>query len=430
MKKFIKDLTSVGISKFLIILFSLGRGIIIARWLGPEKNGIIAALAVYPSLFMTIGSLGIRQSTAYFTGQNKFPEDKIKTAISQIWIFTTILSVISCFLLIRFFSSSGDNLIWVILAVIPIPFKLFNTYNSGIFLGNNDIRYFNKINWIPPLIILIVIILFVVIIPLGVSGALIASASGAVFMFLVLLFKHNFIKFINLKVEWKVIKEMLSLGVIYAIALLVINLNWKVDIIILDKLSTSFETGIYSKGVHITEYLWHIPMMLSTIIFARSSNAKDGYKFSLKVSQLLRISYIIIGFASILLIVLSKPIILLLYGREFLQSYLVLQWLLPGVLLITVFKVLNMDLAGKGKPWVSMKAMVPALIINIVLNIVLIPTYGAVGAALTSTVSYSFAAIMFIIFYSKEVKIPIKQIFKYSKNDFSPFIKLFKKRHI
>jgi O-antigen/teichoic acid export membrane protein len=185
----------------------------------------------------------------------------------------------------------------------------------------------------------------------------------------------------------------------------------------LDKMSTSYVTGIYSKGVSIVNYLWQIPMMLSTIVFARSAHAKDEKSFSIKVAQLLRVSIIIEGLCSIILIFTAKYIILFLYGEEYFDSIKVLQILLPGVLILTIFKVLNMDLAGKGKPWVSLKAMLPALIINIIMNYLFIPKYGANGAALASTISYSLAAIVFLVLYSKEVKFSIHDIFRYSKAD-------------
>jgi O-antigen/teichoic acid export membrane protein len=158
-------------------------------------------------------------------------------------------------------------------------------------------------------------------------------------------------------------------------------------------------------------------MMLSTIVFARSAHAKDEKSFSIKVAQLLRVSIIIEGLCSIILIFTAKYIILFLYGEEYFDSIKVLQILLPGVLILTIFKVLNMDLAGKGKPWVSMKAMLPALIINIIMNYLFIPKYGANGAALASTISYSLAAIVFLVLYSKEVKFSIHDIFRYSKAD-------------
>ena len=426
MSSFLKDISSVGISKIAIIAFSLMRGIITARWLGPETNGIIAALTVYPSLFMTFGSLGISQSATHFIGKGKYSEEKITTSIAQIWIFTTILSVLISFFLIRYFSNSGHDLLLVFLAVVPIPFTLFNTYNSGIFLGKNQIGVYNRINWLPTAIAFIFVLLLVVIIPLGINGVMLSAISGPVFMFVLLLIKNDFIHAFKFKFDWKVIHSLLSLGIVYAISILVINLNYKADVILLDKLSSPFELGIYSKGVSITEYLWQIPMLLSTIIFARSASAKDGLVFSRKVAQLLRLSVISIGLGSVILVIIAKYVILIMYGVAFMKSTEVLQLLMPGVLLLTIFKVLNMDLAGKGKPWISMKAMIPAVILNIGLNIFLIPAYGANGSAISSTISYSFAALLFLHFYSKEVHLPVREILRYSKSDFQPITAAYK----
>lgn len=427
MKSFISDFLSVGLSKVIIIAFSLSTSIIIARTLGPEKNGIIAALLVYPSLFMTIGSLGIRQSTTYFLGKKIFTEDEIKTAITQIWLFSSIVSVIICFYLINYFSKSGDNLLLVFLAILPIPFSLFNTYNSGIFLGKNQIGMFNKINWIPPFIILSLTVLLVYLLNLDIAGYMMAMIGGPVFIFVILLFKNDFINSFSIKFDWEIIRKMLGLGLVYAIALLIINLNYKLDIILLDRLSIPYETGIYSKGSAIIQYLWQIPMLLSTIVFARSAVSKNDIAFSLKVAQLLRISFIVILIGSILLFIFSEFIILGMFGEEFLGSISVLNILLPGVLLLTIFKVMNMDLAGKGKPWVALKAMIPALLINIILNVLWIPEFGADGAAMASTISYSLAALLFLFFYSKESGISIKNILFYKRSDFAPIVQVLNK---
>src|SRR5690606_32958388 len=334
-----------------------------------------------------------RQSTAYYLGKGIYPEDKIKTAITQIWVGTTAVCLIVCFVLMRYFSKSGDNLIWVILSLLPVPFSLFVTYNSGIFLGKNNIAAFNKVNWIPPLITLVLTIFLVMLIHLEVSGALLAAIGGPLFMAVLMLFRNDFLSAFSFRFDLKIIKSMLSLGIVYAFSLLIINLNYKADYILLDRLSTAYELGIYSKGAGITQYLWQIPMLLSTVIFARSAASKDEKAFSLKVAQLLRVSFIIIGVACIVLLLLSDFIIVFMYGEEFRESVSVLNYLLPGVLILTIFKVMNMDLAGKGKPWIAMKAMGPSLFINVIINYILIPKYGAAGSALASTISYVVAGI-------------------------------------
>ncbi len=427
MSTFIKDTARVAFTNGIIIFFGLGYSIITARYLGPEKNGIIAALLVYPGLFMSVGSLGIRQSTTYFLGKKIYSEEEIKTAITQIWMFTTLVSLIICFILMRSFSNSGDNLLWVLLALAPLPFSLFNTYNSGIFLGKNDIKTFNKINWIPSLLSFLGLIIFVISLKMDISGAMTASIAGPLFMAFILLFKNRFIKSFSFKYNWNIIKSMLSLGVVYALALFVINLNYRIDIIILDKLSNPFELGIYSKGAGVSQYLWQIPAILSTIVFARSAVSKNDNLFSFKVAQLLRLSFILVGLLAIVLIFISPFLIVGMYGREFYDSIRVLQILLPGVVILTIYKVMNMDLAGKGKPWISMKAMIPALIINVVINVLLIPKYGATGAAISSTLSYSIAGFLFLYFYSKETQIPLATIIRYNKSDFNPLINIIKK---
>jgi O-antigen/teichoic acid export membrane protein len=422
-----KDILSVATSKVAIIIFGLGSSVLLARYLGPEKNGLIAGLSVYPSLFMNIGALGIRQSTAYIVGKKGYDLEKIKAATTQIWFFTTIISIIISFTLIRYFSRSGNDLHLVFLAVLPIPFNLFNTYQSGVFLGKNQIAAFNKINWLPVFLTFLATLIFVVVFRLGVSGAMLASVLGALGMFLIMLVRNNFFSSFSINFDSKIIKSLLSLGVVYAIALLVINLNYRIDIIILDKLSTAYELGIYSKGVQVIERLWQIPMLLSTIIFARSANAKDNNEFSKKVSQLFRLSVIIIGIGCIFLMCFSHYIIVLLFGSQFEGSTQVLRLLAPGILLLTIFKVMNFDMAGRGKPWVSMKAMVPALLINITINIIVIPKYGARGASFASLVSYTVAALLFLVFYAKETDQRIRDILHFRKTDFIPIIKEVKK---
>jgi len=424
---FIKDVFRVGLSNFLIIVSGLGTSMLTARYLGPEKNGIIAAILVYPSLFMSVGSLGIRQSTTYFLGKGLYSETQIKRAITQIWFLTSFSCFFTCFILVYYFSSSGNNILWALLALIPIPFTLFNTYNSGIFLGKNDIKTFNKINWIPSLITFLGTFFFIVFFKFDISGYFCALILGPIFISFLLLFKNEFIKAFSLKFDWSIIKSMLSLGIVYAISLMIINLNYRIDTIILDKLSNTYELGLYSKGAGLSQYLWQIPMLLSTVVFARSATAKNDFSFSLKITQLLRLSLLIVGVLSLILFIFGRCIIFILYGYAFEGSIIVFQILLPGVIILTLFKTMNMDLAGKGKPWVSVKAMLPALIVNIVINVILIPKFGAKGAAISSTISYSVGGILFLYFYSREIGIPITQILKFSISDLDVIKYLFKK---
>ncbi|QHS54276.1 oligosaccharide flippase family protein [Mucilaginibacter sp. 14171R-50] len=414
---FLKELYSVFVSRVAVIAAGIGGAVVTARYLGPEGNGVIAALMVYPSLFMTVGSLGIRQAAAYFVGQQKYELQDIYGAVLAIWLVTSVFCVASSYLLIKFFTKGIYSETLILLAVIAIPFSLYSTYSSGIFLGKQDIKEFNKINWIPAVLNFAFTFILVAIVPLGVAGSMLGTFIGAAILPFFIANKIRKVAVIKPVFNGVIIKGMLSLGIVYAISLLVTALNYKVDIILLNKYSTISELGIYSKSVNIVQYLWEVPTLVSTIVFSRSVGAKDPQEISRKVCRLLRFSSVIIIFASILMFLLSPLIIKVLFGAKFAGSVSVLNILLPGVLLLTVFKVLNMDIAGKGKPWLSMKAMVPAVIINIILNILWVPGHGANGSAAASLVSYTFASLMFLYVYSKEVKMPIKDILKFTSED-------------
>jgi|SRR5690606_27669908 len=419
------DLFAVFKSRITVIICGLLTSIITARYLGATGSGIVAALTVYPDLFMVVGSLGIRQSTAYFVGQNKFEEAEIFSALFRLWVFSSIFCIIVCYILLNYNPKGEYGNSLILLAILPIPFSLFSTYSSGVFLGKNRIKDFNSVNWIPNVIKLIVYLLFIVILPWDVFGAMLGIVLGYVGLSFFVWKKMSPMIAFPLRNKSDVIYKMLRLGIVYALALFVISLNYKINIIMLEQLSSRDQIGIYAKGVSIVEYLWEVPTLLSTIVFARSASSTDPLGFSKKVAQLLRICFIVVSLMSIAFFFLSTFIMVTMYGEEFRESSMVQKILLPGILLMTIFKVLNMDLAGKGKPWIAMLTISPALLINIILNWIWDAKYGANGAAMASTISYSISAVLFLFVYAKQVNIPLREIVFFNKADFD-FIKKFK----
>ena len=214
---------------------------------------------------------------------------------------------------------------------------------------------------------------------------------------------------------------------VYAIAMLVLKLNYKADIIILNQISEPYDVGIYAKGANIMEYLWQIPMLFSSVTFARSLTTKNNQEFSRKVSQLLRVCLVLVSLIAIFLGIFAQPIIVGLFSNEFEPSSTVLQILLPGVVLLTILKVLNMDLAGRGKPWIAIIAMGPALVINIALNYYFIPIYGANGAAFASTISYGIGGILILFLFCKETEQSVLSVLRFTRSDMDLIAKRFGK---
>jgi Na+-driven multidrug efflux pump len=91
---------------------------------------------------------------------------------------------------------------------------------------------------------------------------------------------------------------------------------------------------------------------------------------------------------------------------------------LPGILVLVGFRILNSRLTGMGKPQIAIYTFAPALVINFILNLYLIPLYGGIGAAWSTNISYAVGSFIFVIVYSRMVKMPILDIFSYRRSDF------------
>ena len=101
--------------------------------------------------------------------------------------------------------------------------------------------------------------------------------------------------------------------------------------------------------------------------------------------------------------------------------------ILPGVLLMVVFRILNSRLAGMGKPQVAIYSFITPLFVNLLLNILWIPRYGGMGAVWATNISYGCGCAVFLFAYAWKVRMSVTDIFLYRKSDFYFFRNLIRK---
>jgi O-antigen/teichoic acid export membrane protein len=103
----------------------------------------------------------------------------------------------------------------------------------------------------------------------------------------------------------------------------------------------------------------------------------------------------------------GRPVIDFVFSSAFSDAYIPLLVLLPGVVLLGGSKVLTNEIAGRGYPHYNSLNAALALVVTVVLDLVLIPRYGVLGAALASSAAYTlilFTAIGFYLTVSRETK--------------------------
>jgi O-antigen/teichoic acid export membrane protein len=214
-----------------------------------------------------------------------------------------------------------------------------------------------------------------------------------------------------------VLWQMMRLGCVYALALFSITLNYRIDIALLSTWSTINAVGVYSVATNVGELLWYLPGVLVPLIFSRSANA-GGSGHIENLARIVRYGFPASCLMAAVFGIVGLYLIPVFYGIEFNASSQALIFLLPGLTAMILFKILNADLAGQGDPLLALFAMVPGVLINVVLNYFLIPSFGASGAAAASTISYLSASFLFLLGYTRKRDVSLKYMFRYTRDDF------------
>ena len=103
---------------------------------------------------------------------------------------------------------------------------------------------------------------------------------------------------------------------------------------------------------------------------------------------------------AILLALLAVPFIRLFFGAAYLDAVTPLLFLLPGIILGSLSRVLANDIAARGRPELNMYTALIVIIVNIICNLLLIPAMGIAGAALATTIAYSLTTVFRIFIYA------------------------------
>ncbi len=399
---------------------NLAIGIILSRLLGAAGFGMYSSIIVVPIMVIGFTQLGIRRSALYHIGLKKDPENNIVSALFILLLISSILSILICALVYLYSESKTYNPLFIGIVFLTIPLLLGNVFAGGFFLGKEQIRRANYLNAAPSIVNLVFVILFVLFLRWSVLGAFIAvSLANLVTFFFVcrILFVHD-----HYHITWKyhehLMKSMVRLGIMNALAIFIMQLNYRFDILMLKKMSTLEQVGFYSIATQIAEQLWHIPYAIETIVMSRSANTKNNESVNKTVASIFRVSLLIGIFGCLLLFFVSPFLIPLIFGRAYIQSVPLIQAILPGILLLVAFRILNSRLIGMGKPQNAIWTFLPALFLNILLNFLWIPKYGALGSAWATNISYGAGSLVFIFLYSKKIKMSLLEIFRYRKSDF------------
>lgn len=120
---------------------------------------------------------------------------------------------------------------------------------------------------------------------------------------------------------------------------------------------------------------------------------------------------------AVVLAVTAGPLLRVLYGPLFAPSLQPLWLLLPGVVALSVVKILSADFGARNRPGIVSMVSWISLGATIALDVLLIPGFAASGAAVASSAAYTLSTIVAVAFYGRLTGTPAADLLVPRRSD-------------
>jgi O-antigen/teichoic acid export membrane protein len=410
-------------TNILLTAVSVLISIIIARVLGPIGKGKYDLFFASGNFLIALFGLSLPSGIIFSVARKKL-------ALGSLWIilllFAILQSTIVVILVPVISKSTGSDVllpsyrtIVIILLGLFILFSLMASYGSSILYGKFSIVLSNNINMVGRTSGLIFIVILAVIVyfsKVQVSFeyfvvVYILSLLVAVWLYFSAIFPP--IEFGES--GWKAI---LKFSIPCYFGDLVQFLNYRLDLFLVNYFQGFAQVGLYTLAVSLAQMIWLVPRAFASIIFPKVAANGDNEVGNIQETIKLVKALSIVGLAAGILLGLGGyPFINFFYGKNFVESYLPLLLLLPGVISFGVVNILASYIIGIGKPKVNLNIALIGLLFTLVLDIFLIPRFSIVGAAIASSISYMASSVITMVYFSWLVHIPLQRLMIPDRND-------------
>jgi O-antigen/teichoic acid export membrane protein len=188
------------------------------------------------------------------------------------------------------------------------------------------------------------------------------------------------------RADMSLLRRMITYGLKFHVSILAGAIMLRADLLVVNHFRGPAEAGVYSVASQFGLLLMLLPGVIATLLFPRVTAEQDVRG---ETTCLVTRYTTFIMFLCCLAAVPFSLLLPVLYGAAFSDATRLLLILLPGVYLMGLESVLVQHFNALGLPRAIPVYWVVTLVLNLVLVFALVPRYGALGAAIASTISYA-----------------------------------------
>ena len=388
--------TLVLVGQLFYSVSKLGERILIARMLTPEAYGEVNVAIAVMSIAVTVALVGLRQGVPRYISRYDDPRDIRGAWVTGLAIGSAVGLVLTAGLILgadtvaSLLFDRGDAPTLVVLFALAIPFVIGMQVGVGAVRGleNTIYRTYSRDILYPSLRLILLFGFLTVGAGILAAGYAYILAASATFVTIHLLLSRVLPLVGEVRTH---AREMLAFSIPLVISTLLSRLLTRTDTLMLGYLRSSFEVGLYSAAFPLASAL---VLVLSSFGFmylpvASRLDAADKREEVDAIYKLTTKWIFILTFPGFLtLVAFPDDVIATLFGAEYAPASTALLILAVGFFTRAAFGRSRETISALGYTTYLLVTNVFAFVINVGLNLALIPLYGVEGAAVASAVSF------------------------------------------
>ena len=396
-------------------IFSYLYKIIIARYFGADIYGLYSLSLVIVGLFAAISGLGLSEGSlryiSLYRGKNEISKIRyVYKTTFKITLFTTITAALILFFSAEFISltffKNNDLIIFLKVFSFLIPFWVFSIFFMNIMIAFEKVKQQTILEKILQSSAKFFFLLFFIFLGLK-TNAIIFSFFLGILVFLLgtyLYCKYKLPQIFfdyNLKDSEKneVFKGLISYSIPIMLFWTISSVFYWTDSLLIGFFKTSVDIGIYNAAIPLAALLTLAPELFIQLLFPIITKEYGRKNFQLikKLSMQIGKWIFIINLPVFFLMILFPGVIInIFFGEAYLGAVNAFRFLLIGNLFFSMFIISNKLLEMAGKTKILLMDLLITGILNLVLNIILIPKNyifgienlnGINGAAIATAIS-------------------------------------------
>jgi len=387
---------------------------IIARIMGPEKQGLVSYGVMLVGLLVLSANLGLDASAVYFVNRIGLSTRTYLKSVVTILIISMIINALIFMLLFEngvVTYELKDAYIFNLAIILLFPMDMVINVYRCLFLAKGRIDHMNMIDKTQSISLL----LFVT------SSLLLFSNTPIMVMYSYVLCRVVVLCYIIViltmyeldekDVECKRVnrREILKYSIFPWAGNVLSILSIRLDTIMIayfisrDVGLQPSDLGLYTVCAMAMTRAQDVQNSIQSAYFPKVAELEGDHARNL-AAKMYKLSWLAYSLIFLVLVVIGYPV-LLIFGEQYTAAYAALVIMAIGVLLMRANTgILSIYYTAQGKPWIPVCANGVGVIISILLNFLLIPKIGLIGAALSTVGGAMATKIAIILIFLKKPK--------------------------